>query len=70
MSIKSEPSEAYAKQVTLMLDKLTELRKFADSRFDALSPNKINWGHVGDLSRVISSLNDALAEAEDIQERH
>jgi hypothetical protein len=37
---------------------LAKLKTASDNHFDA-SPEEINWGHVGDLGRIIELLKEA-----------
>lgn len=66
--MKKEPkaADAYTKQVMQINAKLDALCGFAESRFDALSPEEINWGHVGDLASVIASLDELLMKTDEI----
>jgi len=38
---------------------IAKLMEASENHFDA-SPEEINWGHVGDLGRILNCLNEAL----------
>lgn len=65
-SSKPVAADTYAKQVRQINAKLDVLRVFAGSRLDAIDPEEINWGHVGDLASVIASLDELLMQTDEI----
>ena len=56
----TDPRAAYAARTTQIHAKLARLQHLADDHFGH-DPDAIHWGHVGDLGRVDTALNDLLA---------
>jgi hypothetical protein len=52
--------DAYFARTAAIHAKLTRLQQLADDHFGN-NPEAINWGHVGDLGRVETALDDLLA---------
>ena len=52
--------DAYLARATAIHAKLAPLQHLADDHFGH-DPDAIHWGHVGDLGRVDTALNDLLA---------
>ncbi len=52
--------DAYLARATAIHAKLARLQHLADDHFGH-DPDAIHWGHVGDLGRVDTALNDLLA---------
>ena len=52
--------DAYLARAAAIHTKLARLQQLADDHFGQ-DPDAINWGHVGDLGRVESALDDLLA---------
>ena len=60
MSTKPTVLDLYMNRTAAIYDKLEQLRQLADDHFGH-DPDAINWGHIGDLVRIESALDDLLA---------
>lgn len=60
MNTQQTALDAYLPHATAIHAKLAKLQQLADDHFGH-DPDAINWGHVGDLGRVDSVLDDLLA---------
>ena len=60
MNAKQTALDAYLARTAAIHAKLERLQQLADDHFGHC-PNAINWGHVGDLGRVESGLDELLA---------
>ena len=60
MNAKQTALDAYLAHTAAIHAKLERLQQFADDHFGH-DPDAINWGHVGDLGRVESGLDELLA---------
>ena len=60
MNHKPTALDAYLARTAAIHAKLERLQKLADDHFGQ-DPNVIHWGHVGDLGRVESGLDELLA---------
>jgi hypothetical protein len=52
--------DAYLARATAIHAKLARLQQLADDHFGH-DPDAIHWGHVGDLGRLETALDDLLA---------
>lgn len=60
MNAKPTALDAYLARNAAIVAKLVRLQQLADDHFGH-DPDAINWGHVGDLGRVDTALDDLLA---------
>ena len=60
MNTKTTALDAYLARTAAIHAKLERLQQLADDHFGH-DPDAIHWGHVGDLGRVDTALNDLLA---------
>lgn len=60
MNTKTTATDAYPARTAAIHTKLERLQQLADDHFGH-DPDAINWGHVGDLGRVETALDDLLA---------
>ena len=60
MNAKQTALDAYLARTAAIRAKLERLRQLADDHFGH-DPDAINWGHIGDLGRVESRLDELLA---------
>jgi hypothetical protein len=60
MNTKQTAIDAYLARATAIRAKLARLQQLAGDHFSH-DPDAINWGHVGDLGRVETALDDLLA---------
>ena len=60
MNSQQTALDAYLTRTAAIHTKLARLQQLADDHFGH-DPDAINWGHVGDLGRVESALDDLLA---------
>jgi len=60
MNTQQTALDAYLPRAAAIHAKLVQLQQLADDHFGH-DPDAINWGHVGDLGRVDSVLDDLLA---------
>lgn len=44
-------------------DLVAKVAAYLEGHQDCTSPEKLHWGHVGDIQRVIDQLKDIIAEA-------
>jgi hypothetical protein len=52
--------DTYRQRLPMILNKIETLRQLADDHFGH-DPDAIHWGHVDDLGRVETALDDLLA---------
>lgn len=60
MNTKPTTLSAYLARTAAIHAKLARLQQLTDDHF-GYDPDAINWGHVGDLSRVDTAIDDLLA---------
>ena len=60
MNTKTTALDAYLARTAAIHAKLERLQQLADDHFGH-DPDAINWGHIGDLGRVESRLDELLA---------
>lgn len=60
MNAKPAALDAYLVRTAAICAKLERLRQLADDHFGH-DPDAIHWGHVGDLGRVETGLDELLA---------
>ena len=60
MNAKQTGLDAYLARTAAIHAKLERLQQLADDHFGH-DPDAINWGHIGDLGRVESRLDELLA---------
>jgi hypothetical protein len=60
MNTKQTAIDAYLARATAIRAKLARLQQLAGDHFGH-DPDAINWGHVGDLGRLETALDDLLA---------
>jgi len=60
MNTQQTALDAYLARTAAIHAKLARLQQLADDRFSH-NLDAINWGHVGDLGRVDTALDDLLA---------
>lgn len=59
MNTKQIPINAYLSKMDVIRSKLQQLQQLAEDHFGHEADN-INWGHVGDLNRIDSALDEIL----------
>ena len=60
MNTKPTALDAYLARAAAIHAKLARLQQLADDHFGH-DPDAIHWGHVGDLGRLETALDDLLA---------
>ena len=60
MTTQTTALDAYLARAAAIHTKLTGLQQLADDHFGH-DPDAIHWGHVGDLGRVETGLDEMLA---------
>lgn len=60
MNTKQTAIDAYLERFAAISTKLERLQELAEDHFGH-DPDTIDWGHVGDLGRVDTALNELLA---------
>lgn len=60
MNAKPNALDAYLARTAAIQAKLERLQQLADDHFGH-NPDAIHWGHVGDLGRVETGLDELLA---------
>ncbi|MFN4343088.1 MAG: hypothetical protein ACK4FE_13825 [Azonexus sp.] len=60
MNAKSTAIDAYLARTAAIHAKLERLQQLADDHFGH-DPDTLHWGHVGDLGRVETGLDELLA---------
>lgn len=57
-SSKDQAQETFVHHVASARELLTMLRRHLDDHMD-VSPDELNWGHVGDAARLVEVLKEA-----------
>ena len=60
MNTQQTALDAYLARTAAIHAKLAQLQQLADDHFSH-DPDAIHWGHVGDLGRLETALDDLLA---------